>query len=58
MVDVEDGCSFHSRLQRSGCLSVVSAVEARSECYLFTDRRNAEGRFEDMNDMFHRDTED
>lgn len=58
MVNVEDGCSFHSRLQRSGCLSVVAVAEARSECYLFTDTRIAEGGFEDMNEMFHRDMED
>lgn len=55
--NVEDGCSFHSCvLQKPGCLFVV--VEARSECYLFTDRRIAERRFEDMTEMFHRVMED
>lgn len=44
-------------LQRRDCVSVV-VVEARSECYLFTYRRIAERRFEDMTEMFHRDTED
>lgn len=45
-------------LQRPDCVSVVVVVEARSECYLFTDRRIAERRFEDMTEMFHRDMED
>lgn len=55
---MDDQCSFHSCLQRSGCLSVVAVVEARTECYLFTDRKITKGRFEDVNETFHRDTED
>lgn len=58
MFHVEDRCSFHSHLQRSGCLSVVAVVEARSECYLSTDRKISKGRSEDVNETFHRDTED
>lgn len=55
---MDDQCSFHSCLQRSGCLSVVAVVEARTECYLFTDRKITKGRFEDVNETFHRDTDD
>lgn len=58
MDNVGDRCSFPSRLQRSGGLSVVAVVEAGSECYLFTDRKITKGRFEDVNETFHRDTED
>jgi len=58
MVNVEDQCSFHSRLHRPGCLSVAAVVEAGSECYLFTDRKITKGRFKDVNETFHRDTED
>lgn len=58
MVNVEDRCNFHSCLERSDCLSVIPVVEAGSECYLFTDRKIAKGRFEDVNEMFDREMED
>lgn len=58
MVNAEDRCSFHSRLQRSGCLSVIAVVEAKLESYLFTDKKITKGRFEDVNETFQRDTED
>lgn len=58
MVDVEDRCSFYSCLQRSDRLSVTTEVEAGSECYLFTERKIAKGRFEHVNKTFHSDMED